>query len=169
MLLPNGHAVIVDRGFALLDTPEAELDPPGGMLQISGIVRASQQRGWIGPRDPAAGDLAEIARVDVERLSAQISEPVVPGVYVELVEPAGAIRRSPDLSDPPVPVASLKPTLDEGPHLNYAVQWAEFCVVTLIAYAAILRRSIRLGRSRTAAQHSAFSATADPSEAQPFG
>ena len=47
----------------------------------------------------------------------------------------GNLTRDPE----PVPA----PTLDEGPHLSYAVQWFIFTTVAVVGYPLILRRRAR--------------------------
>ena len=47
----------------------------------------------------------------------------------------------------PVPV--LEPTLDEGPHLSYAMQWFIFAAAALVGWVLAIRRSI--GTRREAA------------------
>ncbi len=44
-----------------------------------------------------------------------------------------------------IPVAQGAPTLDEGPHLGYAIQWFSFALIFLVGWAALLRS--RRGRA----------------------
>ena len=37
------------------------------------------------------------------------------------------------------------PTLDEGPHLSYAIQWFIFSTIAVVGYPLILRRKARDG------------------------
>ena len=58
-------------------------------------------------------------------------------MYVELTE-----------SDPPEPGGPLEPvaepSLDEGPHLSYAVQWFIFSALVAIGWFLAVRRSRRV-------------------------
>ena len=135
----DGAAVVVNRGFVGYDR-DGEIVPPSapsGRVHVEGLVFPSQRRGRIGPTDPADGKLAVLARVDIDRLAAQVDYPVLPA-YVQLVE-----------SDPPEPATSADapavvalgaPELDLGPHLAYAVQWAIFTIIAGVGYLLLLRR-----------------------------
>jgi cytochrome oxidase assembly protein ShyY1 len=41
------------------------------------------------------------------------------------------------------PLPSLRPVLDEGPHLSYTLQWFVFALLALIAFVALLRQEAR--------------------------
>lgn len=137
--LADGDAVVVNRGWIpnsgqLEDVP-AEFAAPEGDVTVTGIVRRTETRGSLGPRDPAEGILTNFARADVARLDEQVPEDLLP-IYVQ------RITQTPTQAGEfpaPVPV----PALDEGPHLSYAIQWALFSAGTIIAYVLILRRRAR--------------------------
>lgn len=48
---------------------------------------------------------------------------------------------APDLDRQPAPLPA--PTMDEGPHFSYAVQWFIFTTVAVVGYPLILRRRAR--------------------------
>lgn len=128
----DGGVVLVDRGWIPrgVDPPE----PPPETVTVDGVVRRSQTPSRIGPKDPESGPLDEVYWVDLERLS-----PVF-GVdlgdrYIEL--------RSEEPTVEPSPIPSTDPTLDEGPHLSYAVQWFAFAGIALAGYVVLLRRKPR--------------------------
>ena len=148
--LDDGTAVVVNRGFVGFDR-EGVIDPPpapDGEVRVEGLVFPSQQRGRIGPRDPADGQLSVLARVDLERFADQLDYDVLPA-YVQLVD-----------SDPPeAPTAEGAPGLvslgppepDEGPHLAYAAQWFIFTAIAAGGYVVLLRRvAWDLGREEAA-------------------
>jgi len=140
--LDDGTAVVVNRGFVGFDR-EGVIDPPpapDGDVRVEGLVFPSQQRGRIGPRDPAEGELTVLARVDLERFADQLDYDVLPA-YVQLVD-----------SDPPeAPIGEGAPGLvslgppepDEGPHLAYAAQWFIFTAIAAGGYVILLRRVAR--------------------------
>jgi len=74
-----------------------------------------------------------MSRVDVGRIQKQIRQPVVP---------AFISRTSQSPPDPGtiVPAVIPPPVLNDGPHLNYAYQWASFTLLALIAYPILLRK-----------------------------
>jgi cytochrome oxidase assembly protein ShyY1 len=133
----GGRPVLVMRGFlnqSLSGTtaPIAGAQPPTGAVTLVGYVQPTQMRGSIGPRDPAEGTLGEMARVDVTRIAQQVGD--VEPYWLQLAE------QTPP-SDPPVLVPL--PTLDEGPHFSYAVQWGIFTLIAIIGYPLVLRRESR--------------------------
>jgi cytochrome oxidase assembly protein ShyY1 len=140
--LRDGTAVVVNRGFIGFDRSGA-IDPPpapGGPVTVEGLVFPSQQRGRFGPQDPDQGDLQVLARVDLDRLEAQVAYEVLPA-YVQLVasdpgEDAVAL-------DAPAVVPLGAPEPDEGPHLSYAAQWFIFTTIAAGGYALLLRKVAR--------------------------
>ena len=140
LVLRDGRAVLVDRGFAPLApdpaTAREAAVPPGGEVTVTGLVLPSQVRRGIGPTDPATGTLGELARVDIARVQQQYDRELLP-VYVQL-----------ETQDPPQGVRQLPqvlptPATDEGPHLSYAVQWFLFAGVGLVGWPVLLQRTGR--------------------------
>lgn len=128
------HVLLVDRGFVPLS---AEVPPPpAGEVELLGRVRLPQERRLGGLTDPSEGELAEVQRVDVERLAPQMAESadqVVLPFYVDLLQ-------SPNVTgDLPTPVAN--PDLSEGTHLSYAIQWLIFSACAVLAWVFLIRRS----------------------------
>ena len=66
-------------------------------------------------------------------------------MYLDLIGAIPNVDR-----DDPVPVPP--PTLDEGPHLSYAVQWFIFAAAVLLGWVLAVRRSIAAHR-RAATPH----------------
>ena len=140
--LPGGRAVVVNRGWvpvALVDAGDlADADPPPGEVQVGGLVLDSEVRQGLQSGDPDEGVLAEMARVDLARLQQQIDLELLPvQLQLEGQDPAQAASTN------GLPVMLDRPTLDEGPHLGYAVQWFVFTSIALVGYPLILRRVAR--------------------------
>jgi cytochrome oxidase assembly protein ShyY1 len=99
-------------------------------------LRRSEVRRTGALDDLAEGDLDVAQRVDIPRLEGQLPGDVVP-MYVQLTD-----------SDPPVsgnfPEAIAEPSLGEGPHLSYAVQWFLFSALVAIGWILAVRRSRRV-------------------------
>lgn len=112
----------------------AELTELDGDAIVQGRLRASQQRGRIGPKDPSTGDLETMARIDLDRLDQQVSLQLAP-LYVEALEPHIDV----------IPVSA--PSLDAGPHLGYAVQWLLFFAVGALGYPIVLRHHAHKGQN----------------------
>ena len=138
LLLSDGHAVAVNRGWIPLPVGDAGPDgyrPPSGPVIVRGLVRASQLQEGIGISDPPDGRLGTLSRVDVGRLQQQVTERLYPA-YVELAEQEPAPTNG-------LPVPVPPPVLDDGSHLNYMGQWFIFATLTIIVYPLLLRRTAR--------------------------
>ena len=131
MELEDGRIVIVNRGFVPQD--QAAAPAPRGDVAVTGRLRRSEghRRGMA--TDDAEGELAEIRRIDIERLAPQLPGDVVP-MYVEQTasEPAEGT---------PFPVAVEEPELGEGNHLSYAVQWCIFSLCAIVGWVFAVRKS----------------------------
>lgn len=139
LVLEDGSAVLVNRGWVplALDTvPVTQASPPAGESTIEGWVESTRTRPLLGPKDPPAGRLEVMSRVDIERIQVQTSHELA-GVY--LVSTGGGEAELPAPVSPPG-------FDDDGPHLGYAIQWFGFALVGLIGYPALVRR--RSGQSR---------------------
>ena len=138
--LGDDRTVIVNRGFVPLgfDTTDA----PTGDVTVTGLLRTSDVRRLGGLTDSTSVDdvITEVRRIDLDLLSGQYPGEVAP-VYLQLVR-----------SDPPVQAADpepiVRPELDSGPHLSYAIQWFVFALCVAIGWVLAVRRS--LGSRRAA-------------------
>jgi surfeit locus 1 family protein len=141
----DGTGLVVLRGFAPTGGGglEAKLDAvrpigtEGAQVTVTGVLRASEKRGSIGPRDPAEGRLDVVNRIDLARLQQQQDLELAP-VYLQLTgsEPA----EKPFIRE--VPITGL----DSGPHLSYAIQWFIFATVGILGWPLLLRKTARSER-----------------------
>ena len=139
-LTGSDRTVLVLRGFlpAVNDDVTPPFDgvgPPSGEVTVQGWAQPTQEHEGLGPTDPPDGVLAEMARVDVQRIGRQLGVPVAP-MWIQ-----ASTRQTGDPAAPLAPVAL--PELDEGPHLGYAVQWAIFTLIAIGGYPLILRKVAR--------------------------
>ncbi len=120
----RGEAVLVDRGF--VPSPDAatvlldSLREPGTQ-EIRGLAVPFHDPGHSGDPLPRAGNMT-VRRLNLDELRQRFPYPLLP-VY---------ILQSPDRSLPPVPQRLYPPPLDDGPHLNYALQWFMFAGMAVI-------------------------------------
>ncbi len=138
LLLDDGGAVVVDRGWVPIDVvgpPVVGAEPPASRVEVTGYVRLPQLRRGLGPVDPAEGELDRISRVDIARLQAQIDTPLRE-VWIQLSAQAPPQVELPLVVDPPQPGGG-------PPHLAYAVQWFAFAGIVVAAYPILLRRNAR--------------------------
>jgi len=131
-----GLVILVNRGWMPLemDQPPVAAAPPEGPTTVEGVLRASQQRGSLGPVDQP--DAAVLARIDLELLAGRYEGDLAP-VYLQMTTKLGEL---------PVLIATPSFT-DQGPHLPYAVQWYSFTLIGLVGYGFLIRRN-RQGQIR---------------------
>ncbi|BBE22758.1 SURF1-like protein [Arthrobacter sp. MN05-02] len=131
--LDDGTAVIIDRGWLPIGNAEAgrpdEIpDPPAGPVEVTARTK---------PGEPAVNRGApegQVASIDLPALADRLDYPVQDAAYglLALERPAAA----------QTPVAAPKPSIDEGPHLSYSLQWFAFGVLAFVGlgYAARQQR-----------------------------
>lgn len=144
LLLADGTAVVVNRGFVGFDRTGALVAPaaPPGVVQVTGLLFPSQRRGGIGPTDPTEGTLDVLARADLGRIAAQVPYDVLPA-YVQRVA-SDPPESTTGVSADAAPLVALgPPDPTEGPHLSYAVQWFTFMTIAAVGYGLLLRRVAR--------------------------
>ena len=134
LVMSDGSAVIVDRGWVPegISTPgSAKTAPPTGSVRVGGVLFASEGGlpGSVGSGSP--GELT-VARVDLEQIQAQLPYPIAP-VYVLLQTQSPAQPST-------LPAPAALPTLSEGPHLGYAIQWFTFAAIALIGFVVLALR-----------------------------
>ncbi|NTV63857.1 MAG: SURF1 family protein [Oscillochloris sp.] len=134
-------AVLVDRGWL----PAEQARPAARAafaidreVMVEGVLLAGQARPdtLLAAMDlPLPGETRIDAwvRVDLAKMQAQISAPLLP-VYIEQLPSAGGSR---------LPLPTDPRQLDEGPHLGYALQWFAFALILVVVYLALLRQELR--------------------------
>jgi cytochrome oxidase assembly protein ShyY1 len=129
--LDDGSLLLVNRGFV----PESDDVPPvpQGPVEVVGRLRDSERRATGQQADQGNDALTEIRRIDLGVLSDQFDATVQP-MYIEQLESTPAD----DASLQPI----VAPTLDEGPHLSYTIQWFIFSVCVIVGWVLAVRRSI---------------------------
>lgn len=129
--LDDGTTLLVVRGFLPLDTDVPP--PPEGTVTVIGTARLSDARRST-DLNTSTGEVREFFRLDIERIAQQIDGTVLPlAVYAEASEPAE------DASLQPV----ARPTLSEGSHLSYAIQWLIFATAVVVGWVLASRRTVK--------------------------
>jgi surfeit locus 1 family protein len=138
LVLGDGSAVLVDRGWVPLvtDTPPVTgaAAAPTGTVRVEGVALAPDAIS-----DPARSPASAITiRIDLG--ISGMPYRLLP-VYVLLAE-----QTPPQISPAPVP----PPTLDNGPHLGYMLQWFAFASIALVGGVVLLVREQRAPTAPTA-------------------
>ena len=134
LVLKDGTAIMVDRGFIPADGNSAPADwrkyDEPGEVAVSGIIRlgATEPGFWAASDPPETTPPTRLdfwVIVNLERLSKQIPYRLLP-VYIE---------PNMDPSDVTPPIAyQLQYEVTEGPHLGYAGQWFTFATLLFLGY-----------------------------------
>jgi cytochrome oxidase assembly protein ShyY1 len=137
--LDSGSLLLVNRGFV----PDADTVPPlpAGSVEVVGRLRVSEHRTTGQPADNGADVLTEIRRIDIGVLDKQFGGATVQPMYVEQLEstPADGASLQPIVA----------PTLDEGPHLSYTIQWFIFSGCVMVGWVLAVRRSMATRSGKT--------------------
>lgn len=129
-------AILVNRGW--LPSPDAaSVDPRphaiSGQTQVTGIIlpiEAEDEDPMPAVLEVDGQSVSTYQRIDLALLEERAGEPLLPAVLQQLNDDRP--------SEPPHPVAL--PSLDEGPHFSYAIQWFSFAVIALVGYAVMVLR-----------------------------
>ncbi len=129
--LDDGSSILVVRGFIPLGLPVPE--PPEGTITVVGIARTSDTRRAT-DLDVAGGRVEEFFRLDIERIDSQIDGDLLPVAL--------NAQGSDPLDDSSLqPVAA--PSLSEGSHLSYAIQWLIFATAVVVGWVLASRRTLK--------------------------
>jgi cytochrome oxidase assembly protein ShyY1 len=149
--LEDGSFVLVNRGF--VSQNDAVPAVPQGTVKVIGRLRESERRRTGQQSDIGSDVLTDIRRVDIDVLRQQFDQTVLP-MYIEQLEstPADAASLQPIVA----------PTLDEGPHLSYTMQWFFFSLCVVVGWVLAVRRSAASRSGKPAKKRkSAYIAIAD--------
>ncbi|WP_159616383.1 SURF1 family protein [Arthrobacter zhaoguopingii] len=135
--LADGTAVIIDRGWLPIGNdragrPDSIPAPPEGTVTVTARIK---------PGEPAVNRGApegQVASIDLKGYAAKLGYPVQTGAYglMAAEDPAPAVA----------PSQFPKPSLNEGPHLSYSLQWFAFGVLLFVGLGYAARQQARLDR-----------------------
>lgn len=138
--LPDGHSILIDRGFIEVPTgqpiPDALPDPPQGEVSIVGYVRRNEN-GRDKATTPVNGQLRLINSIAI---GTTLPEASLLNGYIS------ALTSDPPQTGELIPLTP--PKLTEGPHLSYALQWFAFTAIAVIGLAVLIRADVREGQGR---------------------
>lgn len=132
----TGDVVVVSRGWLPTSStdgsvPASNPEPPSGEVEVTARMRPGEP---AIDRDAPQGQLASI---DLAEYASHTDYPLVQGSYGLMAE------ESPAPSDSPLQLA--RPSLDEGPHLGYSMQWVAFGMLSFVGWgyaARVYRRNL---------------------------
>jgi surfeit locus 1 family protein len=132
--LDDGTAILVDRGWVPIDQGvpvTGDAAAPSGAVVVTGTLFPPDALTQGGA--PETGE--RVTNVDLGRIGAGLPYPILP-VYLLL-------QRQQPPQPGPLPEPPPLPSLTEGPHVSYAVQWFAFAAIAVIGYLVLLRRDRR--------------------------
>lgn len=131
----DGRLFVIDRGWIPagdeLEAPATVPAPPTGEVVVVARLRGGE------PEIPGRGaPEGQLATIHLPTIADLLDEPVDTGMYGLVVAetPAAAVA----------PLPNQRPSLDEGSHLSYALQWIAFGVLAFIGLGWAVRRERRL-------------------------
>lgn len=132
--LESGEILIIERGWLRagsdITAPETNPLPDSSLRQL--IVRLRPSEPDL-RKESVVGQVASIDLIAVERL---VAPEVITDYYGRLVS------ETPESAE--LPLAMPKPSLDEGNHLSYALQWLLFGVMAFGAFIWAYRNDKRI-------------------------
>ena len=140
----GGPAVLVNRGWVYSpDAASVDLgkwdEPPHAT--VSGYVEDFVHGGRGASRLPSHPNTW--TRLEASELGAAFPFPIAP-YYLVALDTLVEYRRANGIPSV-TPVRLDLPTMDDGPHLNYAIQWFTFAVVALVGVGTLIAQDIKRG------------------------
>lgn len=144
----GARVVMVNRGWVY--SPDASTVDRSRYLQrehasLAGYVDVFPPSAPGDPRSSA--DPRTWRRLDAARLSATLPYPIEPYYVVALPDSASAPSANLQTGTPGDTVVRLAlPSLDEGPHKSYAIQWFSFAAIAIVGVTALVVKDVQMRR-----------------------
>ncbi|MEO8221698.1 MAG: SURF1 family protein [Specibacter sp.] len=133
LTLDTGDTVIIDRGWLPIGYkepghPDLVPQPESGVVTVVARLKPPE------PKLDRGAPTGQLASIELNDYAAQLSYPIKTGAYGQLASETPAAASN--------PVAFPAPSIDEGSHLSYALQWIAFGVLAFVGfgYAARMQR-----------------------------
>lgn len=147
----QGNIFIIDRGWLPANTDPSEPyvlpAPPEGPVTVVARLKAGEPS--IAGRSAADNQLATI---ELQYIQDVLDSPTYTGAY-------GLLDSETPAPVEAAPLPALKPSLDEGAHLSYALQWIMFGLLAFVALVWAVRNELKI---RNADAQEATGKTAQP-------
>jgi cytochrome oxidase assembly protein ShyY1 len=129
-----GLSVVVNRGWVptgeARDFPDEIPPPPSGEVTVVGRLKPAEPT-LVGRGAPEG----QLSSIDLVTYQQTLTGSIETDFYVERVSETPPASR--------IPVQSIKPVPNEGPHLSYTLQWFVFAGLAFLAYFWLLRSEYR--------------------------
>lgn len=159
LLTETGQVFIVDRGWLPANDnstdPYILPDPPSGTVTVVARLKASESS--IPGRDMVDD---QVASIELPLIQDVLGKPTYTGAY-------GLLESENPAPTEATPLPAIKPSLDEGAHLSYALQWIMFGVLAFIGLLWAVRNEIRIKNQDTEEGKKAAEAQAKKRKTQP--
>lgn len=133
LTLENGDTVIIDRGWLPIGYneaghPDVVPQPEAGIVTVVARLKPPE------PKLDRGAPAGQLATIELNDYAEQVAYPIKLGAYGQLASEAPAAATN------PVPFPA--PSVDEGSHLSYALQWIAFGILAFVGfgYAARMQR-----------------------------
>lgn len=134
----TGDVLVISRGWLPTSStdgsePAHNPSPPAG--QVAAEVRLKPAE----PEIDRGAPTGQLASIDLGEYASQVGYPLVSGAY--------GLMAQEDPAPAEVPHQLARPSLDEGPHLGYSMQWVAFGLLSFVGWgyaARVHRRNLDL-------------------------
>jgi cytochrome oxidase assembly protein ShyY1 len=132
--LATGETVVINRGWLPIGnnnpgSPDSVPAPPPG--DVTAVVRLKHPE----PALQRGAPEGQLASIDLAAYSAQLGYPLLTGAYGQLAS------ETPAAAEMPIPFP--KPSVEEGTHLSYSLQWFAFGVLMFVGFGYAARQQAR--------------------------
>jgi cytochrome oxidase assembly protein ShyY1 len=147
LVLANGGAVLVNRGWIAMGTSDTASPPipapPSGTVTVIGRLHQAETHASTGIRDETGLPAGQIMLIDPATLAPRVGKALYGGY-------AALVSESPEVAAAPVKLDA--PSTSDTPYmyLVYWIQWWLFSLIVVGAWIAIIRQTARLARERAA-------------------
>jgi cytochrome oxidase assembly protein ShyY1 len=135
LLLDDGSVFVVDRGWLPTgneqDAPDAVPQPTRGEVSVVVRIRAGQPT-----FDGRTAQPGQIATIHLPTVAELVDRPTYTGAYGLMVSESPAVAE--------VPKSYAEPSLNEGLHISYAIQWILFGIMAFFGLGYAIRQEYRL-------------------------
>jgi cytochrome oxidase assembly protein ShyY1 len=132
--LDTGETVVVDRGWLPIGNnnpgrPDSIPAPPGGHVTV--VVRLKPAE----PQLQRGAPEGQLASIDLGAYSSELGYQLLTGAYGQLASETPAAEQ--------MPVAFPMPSVEEGTHLSYSLQWFAFGILMFVGFGYAARQQAR--------------------------